>query len=710
MSRILSHPVLPAGSGNAEAGFIFEGVQVKGHAGEPVSSALMALGEADFSRHHKDGSPQGLFCANGQCSQCTMLIDGMPRKACLTPLVEGMDVRRLNGLPFLTEVDEPFVQAEQRTIRTDILVIGGGPSGLAAAFELGRIGFQVIVADDKEKLGGKLVLQTHKFFGSENDCHAGVRGIAISGLLEEKLKKLPNVTILPNAPVVALFKDRRAGLYKDYSSYLLVDFTALVVATGAREKAILFPGNDLPGVLGAGAFQTIVNRDLVAASRRILIVGSGNVGLIAAYHALQAGIEVAAIVEMTGRMTGYKVHADKIRRLGVPIHLNTTILKAEPADSCRVGHALTARVDDRFQPIPGTEISWDIDTVLIATGLVPCDEFLTQARTYGIMAVAAGDAEEIAEASSAMFGGRLAAFNLAKLLGRRVEIDPALAVTRDILKSRPGDSFARSPVMPGDEWRPVFFCSEEIPCNPCATVCPFGSIGLRSVRGTIMDLPYFEGSHCSGCGSCVAICPGLAISLVRRSGPDTAEVVLPWEMPADFLPDAEFELVDQEGKMLEHAKLASKRWIPKRSTWLLSFRTTLAHASSIAGARLAAQESTSPAPGAQSSERMATACSDEESIVCRCERVTLGELIAFIKEHHVRDMNQLKTLRVGMGACGGKTCSQLAARAFKAAGVDPAGVEPGSLRPLFMEVPMGELVNEGLSKLGGRDAHRKGAP
>jgi NADPH-dependent 2,4-dienoyl-CoA reductase/sulfur reductase-like enzyme/Fe-S-cluster-containing hydrogenase component 2 len=707
MSRILSHPVLPSGTGTPDADFTFEGLHVLGRAGEPVSSALMALGIADFSRHHKDGSPQGLFCANGQCSQCTMLIDGMPRKACLTPLAEGMDVCRLRGLPSLPIMDEPFVQAEQRTIRTDILVIGGGPSGLTAAFELGRMGFQVLVADDKEKPGGKLVLQTHKFFGSEKDCHAGVRGMDISGLLEKRLSGIPNVTIVCNAPVVAIFKDRRAGLYKDYSSYLLVDFTALVVATGAREKALLFPGNDLPGVFGAGAFQTIVNRDLVAASRRILIVGSGNVGLIAAYHALQAGIEVAAIVEMTGRITGYRVHADKIRRLGVPIHLNTTIMKAGPAGSSRVEMAITARVDDRFQPIPGTEKSWEIDTVLIAAGLVPCDEFLMLARSYGIMAVSAGDAGEIAEASSAMFGGRLAAFNLAQLLGRRVEIDPSLAVTRDILKSRPGDSFSRSPVQPGEEWRPVFFCSEEIPCNPCATVCPFGSIGLRSVRGTMMDLPYFEGSRCSGCGSCVAICPGLAISLVRRTGPDEAEVVLPWELPADFPPDAEFELVDQEGTILDRAKLSSKRWMPRQSTWLLDFRTTCTLASSVAGARLAGS---GLSPGGRHPEVNMSACSDEDAIVCRCERITLGELTAFIRENKVRDINQLKSLRTGMGACGGKTCSQLVGKAFKAAGVDPADIEPGSLRPLFMEVPMGELVNEGLSKLGGRDAHRKGAP
>lgn len=702
MPRIESHPILAVEKTKKDVGFLFNGEAVRGLEGEPVSSALIALGFFEFSRHPKDSAPQGLFCANGQCSQCTVLIDGIPRKSCVTPLEEGMDVRTLKGLPVLPETDMPLKQAERRTIHTDIVVIGAGPSGLSAAYELGKMGFQVLLADDKEKLGGKLVLQTHKFFGSEEDCYAGVRGIDIAAILEEKLSRMPNVTILRNSPVVAIFKDRKAGIYKGYSSYLLVEFTALVVAAGAREKNILFPGNDLPGVYGAGAFQTLVNRDLVKPARRILIVGSGNVGLIAAYHALQAGIQVAGIFEIMGRINGYKVHADKIRRMGVPIHLNTTILRAEGEG--KVSKAITAKVDDQFKPIPGTSREYEVDTILIAAGLASCDEFLRQAREYGILAVAAGDAEEIAEASSAMFGGRIAAFTLAKMLGKRAEINPEWLPKREILKSRPGDTFSRSPVVPGPQWRPVFFCSEEIPCNPCATVCPTNAIHLRPLRGTIMDLPYFDNTKCIGCMSCVSICPGLAVSLVRRVAEDSAEVVLPWEFEADFEIGHEMELVDQEGRFLEKAPVAAKRHNKKNNTWLLTFRTSVQNASSIAGIRVQPEEATASLP-VQESE-----CLDLDAYVCRCERVTLREVVEFIKANNVRDINQLKTLRVGMGACGAKTCSQLVPKAFRLAGVDPAEVEMGTLRPLFMEVPMGELVNEGLSKLGGKEAGVRGAP
>jgi len=690
MNRITRHPVIEIPDRGPAATFSFDGNPMSGFEGEMLGSALFANGVRQFSEHPKgspDGkkAPQGIFCANGQCSQCSVLVDGIMRKACVTPLRAGMDVRTVHGLPELLADDSPAVIPLVETLKTEVLVIGGGPSGLSAAAELAERGFDVIVADDKADLGGKLVLQTHKFFGSEEDAYAGTRGYEIARILEAKVRAYPNVRILANSPVLAVYKDRKAGIYVDYKRYLLVDFKALVVAAGARERSILFPGNDLPGVYGAGAFQTLVNRDLVKAAEKVFVIGSGNVGLIGSYHALQAGIGVAGICEILPKINGYKVHADKIIRMGVPVYLGTTVVSVEGEG--RVERITIASVDGGFQPILETARTFEVDTVLVAAGLSPCDELYRQAVDFGFMAVKAGDAEEIAEASSAMFGGRIAALSLAKLMGRKVEIDSSWLEKREVLKSRPGDIIARESVTPGAGWKPVFFCNEEIPCNPCTSVCPTHSILLKPVKGSIMDLPYFHGSDCKGCSACVAACPGLAVSLVRKIDEVWAEVKVPFEFDAGgYTIGMKLPALDQDGNPVEEAELLHKVYNKRYRTWVLTLKASVGNAARIIGIRIQDTSVTTPLPSPRFEYL------PDDAIVCRCERVSVGEIVRFIQENEIRDINQLKTIRVGMGACGSKTCSTLLPQVFRKAGVDPSKVSPGTLRPLLLEALMGELA------------------
>ena len=221
------------------------------------------------------------------------------------------------------------------------------------------------------------------------------------------------------------------------NEYVLVEPQVILVATGARERFLAFRGNTLPGVYGAGAFQTLVNRDLIRPAEKLFIVGGGNVGLIAGYHALQAGIEVVGLVEALPECGGYKVHKDKLVRMGVPIYTSHTVLSANGED--KVESVTIAQVDEKFRPIPGTEKSFACDSVLIAVGLDPVDEFYRKAKDFGIRAFAAGDAEEIAEASAAMFSGKIKGLEIAQALGCDVgEIPSDWYRTGEILKSRPG--------------------------------------------------------------------------------------------------------------------------------------------------------------------------------------------------------------------------------------------------------------------------------
>jgi sarcosine oxidase subunit alpha len=231
--------------------------------------------------------------------------------------------------------------------------------------------------------------------------------------------------------------------------YIQVRPELVLVASGAREKSLAFPGNTLPGVYGAGAFQTLVNRDLVRAAGRLFIIGGGNVGLIAGYHALQAGIDVVGLVEALPECSGYKVHKDKLARFGVPIHVSHTILSANGKD--QVESVTIARLEN-WKPVPGSERSYACDTILIAIGLDPVDEFFLKADEFGLKAYAAGDAEEIAEASAAIFSGKI----------RGLEIARDLHHTRG--DSRAGDRRLPPPALrPGDSLRPLH---HRLPAEP----------------------------------------------------------------------------------------------------------------------------------------------------------------------------------------------------------------------------------------------------
>ncbi|MFW6369150.1 MAG: (2Fe-2S)-binding protein, partial [Myxococcota bacterium] len=194
--RIQEHPVLQPGE-QAKLSFFWKGEELEARRGEVIASALFANGIRIFGHHHKDEAPLGIFCANGQCAQCSVIADGIPVKSCMVPVKEGMRVEPLAGRAALPEVEADHAPAfrDIESLETECLIIGGGPAGLAAAIELGRAGVNVMLVDDKHALGGKLVLQTHKFFGSIDACHAGTRGMDIGKKLEEQVRSFENVRV-----------------------------------------------------------------------------------------------------------------------------------------------------------------------------------------------------------------------------------------------------------------------------------------------------------------------------------------------------------------------------------------------------------------------------------------------------------------------------------------------------------------------------------
>lgn len=666
--------------------FSFDGKELEAFEGMAVSSALIMNDIKIFGEHYVDKSPQGIFCANGQCAQCTVIINSKPMKSCMTPLKEGMKIESCKGIPKLPEIDNEIKTSNVKIIDTTVLIVGGGPAGLSAAKALGEKGVEVLLIDDKNKLGGKLVLQTHKFFGSSEDVYAGTRGIEIADILAKSVKEFTNVEIWLESTALAVFSDKLVGVLRNNNEYVLIRPKKCLIATGAREKMLTFQGNTLPGVYGAGAFQTLVNRDLVKASEKIFIVGGGNVGLITGYHALQAGIDVVGLVEALPQCGGYKVHEDKLHRSGVPIYTSHTILSANGDE--KVESVTIAKLDQDWNPIVGTEKTFECDTILIAVGLASVNECLNKAIEYGMDVWVAGDADEIAEASAAIFTGRIAGVKILESLGIDTgENIEELEEKARIMKSRP--PLPKDLPLPEEEEGvfPVFHCAQEIPCNPCMTVCPRNLIQPQG--DDITALPHFVGDQdCTGCAKCVAVCPGLAISLVDyRKDEEFVHVTLPIELGEASFKKGDFVHIMSNTSDLgdfEIIRIRTLKDFPK--TELITIKLPKEVAKHATGIRIQEIE--------QVIEPMEiyhkTPLSDE-AIVCRCERVTAGEIRKWIRRG-VTDMNELKAItRAGMGACGGKTCNLLILRIFREEGI--TDVTLGTPRPLFIEVPLGIFAN-----------------
>lgn len=317
-------------------------------------------------------------------------------------------------------------------VEKEVVIIGGGPAGLAAAIEAAGAGAEVLLIDENRKPGGQLFKQIHKFFGSR-EHRAGTRGIDIGQQLLAETEER-KVEVWLNSVAIGIFSDRRVAVLRGGET-VIVSAKTILISTGGAENAISFPGWTLPGVMGAGAAQTMVNVNRVLPGQKILMIGSGNVGVIVTYQLMQAGAQVAGIVEAAPKIGAYGVHAAKVRRAGVPFYLNHTIIRAEGAE--RVERAVIAELGSEG-PIPGSEKAFDVDVVCVAAGLRPTSELAWMAGVKHLYIpelggflpkhdesmetdvegiFVAGDTAGVEEASTAMDEGRLAGMAMAYQLG-----------------------------------------------------------------------------------------------------------------------------------------------------------------------------------------------------------------------------------------------------------------------------------------------------
>lgn len=341
-------------------------------------------------------------------------------------------------------------------LTTDVAIVGAGPAGLCAAIQAAKAGAKVILLDENDKPGGQLFKQIHKFFGSR-DHQAGKRGYVIGEELLEDVKSL-GADVMLNSIVYGIFEDNVLGVAQG-DRHFSVKAKKVILACGGQENYMAFPGSTLPGVMGAGAAQTMVNVNRVLPGKKVMMVGSGNVGLIVAYQLMQAGAEVVGIVEAGDKIGGYGVHAGKIKRAGIPIMTRHTV--KEVYGEKDVEGVTTVQLDENWNQIKGTEEKHEVDTVCLAVGLNPLTELAWMAgcqfehipafgghvplhdknmesTVKGLYI--AGDITGVEEASSAMEEGNIAGIAAAASLAivdekRADEIKSKFTKRIDILRS-----------------------------------------------------------------------------------------------------------------------------------------------------------------------------------------------------------------------------------------------------------------------------------
>lgn len=321
-----------------------------------------------------------------------------------------------------------------------LVVIGAGPAGLSAAIEAAKAGVRVLVLDENSRPGGQLFKQIHKFFGSK-EHKAGTRGFDIGSMLLEETKRL-GIEVWLNTEVCGIDGSRHIWAVRNGSESVEILAGAIILASGATENAISFEGWTLSGVMSAGAAQTMINVHRVQPGRKIIMLGSGNVGVIVSYQLMQAGAEVMAIVEASPTLGGYGVHTAKVCRAGVPFFTSHTVSRAIGKN--RVEAVEIVQLDKAWKPIPGTEKLLEADTICLATGLTPLVELAWTAgcrfcfipelgghiplhdacmETTIDRIYVAGDISGVEEASTAMEEGQLAGINAAAALGHYDEED-----------------------------------------------------------------------------------------------------------------------------------------------------------------------------------------------------------------------------------------------------------------------------------------------
>lgn len=262
----------------------------------------------------------------------------------------------------------------------DVVIIGGGPAGLSAALGAKKKGCSnILIIERSEKLGGILNQCIHNGFGlhtfKEELTGPEYAYRYIKMVEKEEIPFLLNTTVLSISPHSVTYINEEEGVRT-------IETKAIVLAMGCRERprgALNIPGDRPSGIFSAGTAQYLTNIEGKMPGKRVVILGSGDIGLIMARRMTLEGAKVLAVVELMPYSSGLKRNIVQcLDDFSIPLLLSHTVTKIEGRK--RVERITVSAVDEKRKPIPGTEITYDADTLLLSVGLLPENELSRKAE------------------------------------------------------------------------------------------------------------------------------------------------------------------------------------------------------------------------------------------------------------------------------------------------------------------------------------------
>ena len=443
--RLTSRTIQPTGRAIT---LTFDGQPIAALEGESVAAALSAAGITTL-RTTPTGAPRGLHCGMGACYDCVVTIDGRHgQRACQAKAADGMQV---TGAAPAVLADLVATPADCIHRACDVLVIGAGPAGLAAAIAAAEAGAQVIVLDERDAPGG----QYHKPLAPSHAATAPDAQHREGSALRARAERA-GAEIVPNAIVWGAFAhDEVAAIVAGQATVFAT--RRLILAPGAHERPVPLPGWTLPGVLTTGGVQSLARAQRVVPGQPVLIAGNGPLNLQLACELLAGGVRVAAVVEaaakpglsnlpaalsmlladnaITRQGLGYLA---TLQRAGVPVLWSSRVIALEGTTHVEAAQvstpngpariiAATVALNAGFQPETGLARALDLPHRFIDDGVGYLATVAdAEGRTARTEIFAIGDGASLGGSRVALARGRLAGLAAARDLGLAAG-DPATA-------------------------------------------------------------------------------------------------------------------------------------------------------------------------------------------------------------------------------------------------------------------------------------------